>query len=190
MRSRFAPAFIAPLPVLFLLSPAPPAAPPDPAEARAIAATLQSTLQSELVGAMKTGGPAAAIEVCRDRAPAVASRISRESGWTVARTALRVRNPKNAPDPWEEKVLEEFAARAGAGEDFATMEKSEVVETGGTRVFRYMKAIRTGEACLACHGATTKPEVAAKLKALYPDDRATGFSAGDLRGAFTLSKTF
>ena len=188
MRRPFARASVGLLSLLVLLGAASPAAPPDPADARALVASFQSALQSELLGAMKKGGPASAIEVCRDRAPAVASGISRESGWTVARTALKVRNPKNAPDPWEKKVLEEFANRAALGEDVASMEKSEVVETGGTKVFRYMKAIRTGEACLACHGASMKPEVEAKLKALYPDDRATGFSAGDLRGAFTLTK--
>ena len=140
------------------------------------------------MAAMKEGGPARAIEVCRDRAPKVASEISGESGWTVARTALKVRNPKNAPDAWEKKVLEEFAARAAAGEDVATLERSEVVEAGGTRAFRFMKAIRTGEPCLACHGASIRPDLAAKVKALYPEDSATGFSAGGLRGAFTLSK--
>jgi hypothetical protein len=30
--------------------------------------------------------------------------------------------------------------------------------------------------------------VTAKLKALYPDDRATGYAVGDIRGAMTLSR--
>jgi hypothetical protein len=180
--------FVVPLAALSLVGATPPPAPPDAAEAKALVAKLQSTLQGELVGAMKEGGPAKAIEVCRDRAPKVASEISRESGWTVARTALKVRNPKNAPDAWEKKVLEEFASRAAAGEDVAALEKSEVVEAGGARTFRFMKAIRTGEPCLSCHGGSMKPELAAKVKALYPEDQATGFSAGDLRGAFTLAR--
>jgi hypothetical protein len=161
---------------------------PDVAEAKALVAKLQSTLQGELMEAMKEGGPAKAIEVCRDRAPKAAAEVSRDSGWTVARTALKVRNPGNAPDAWERKVLEEFAARAAKGEDVAALEKLEIVEVAGTRSFRFMKAIRTGEPCLACHGASMKPEVAAKVRALYPEDQATGFSAGDLRGAFTLAR--
>lgn len=185
MRRRF---LVIPLAALTILGAAPPAAAPDAAEAKALVAKLQWTLQGELMGAMREGGPAKAIEVCRDRAPKVASEISRESGWTVARTALKVRNPKNAPDAWEKKVLEEFSARAAAGEDMAALEKSEVVEAAGIKTFRFMKAIRTGEPCLACHGASMKPELAAKVKALYPEDQATGFAAGDLRGAFTLAK--
>jgi hypothetical protein len=31
------------------------------------------------------------------------------------------------------------------------------------------------------------PDVAAKLHDLYPQDRATGFSVGDLRGAFIIT---
>jgi hypothetical protein len=30
--------------------------------------------------------------------------------------------------------------------------------------------------------------VAAKLKTLYPDDKATGYQTGDVRGAFTISQ--
>ncbi len=33
-----------------------------------------------------------------------------------------------------------------------------------------------------------KEPVKAKLAELYPDDRATGYKEGDIRGAFTLSK--
>jgi hypothetical protein len=178
---------LVPLAALPLLGAAPALA-PDAAEAKVLIAKLQSTLQGELMIAMREGGPVKAIEVCRDRAPKVASDLSHESGWIVARTALKVRNVLNAPDAWEKKVLEEFAARAAAGEDVATLEKSGVVEAGGTKTFRFMKAIRTGEPCLACHGATMKPELEAKVKGLYPEDKATGFAAGDLRGAFTLQK--
>ncbi len=38
--------------------------------------------------------------------------------------------------------------------------------------------------CLRCHGASIGPEIAARLRRDYPNDRATGFSAGDFRGLF------
>ena len=39
--------------------------------------------------------------------------------------------------------------------------------------------------CLACHGAPEQipAEVAAILAERYPDDQATGYAVGDLRGA-------
>ena len=161
----------------------------DPAsEPRALSVRLQQLLQQELFAAMRDGGPLKAIEVCRSKAPVLAADLSKESGWKVGRTALRVRNPANAPDAWEKKTLEEFGARFAKGEDAATVETFEVVELAGRKSFRYMKAIRTAEPCLGCHGPALKPELATKVKELYPDDRATGFAAGELRGAFTLSR--
>ncbi|MBL6933600.1 MAG: DUF3365 domain-containing protein, partial [Rhodospirillales bacterium] len=50
-----------------------------------------------------------------------------------------------------------------------------------------MKAIPTDEKpCLACHGGNISEEVAAKLDDLYPQDKARGYNAGDIRGAFTI----
>ena len=51
-----------------------------------------------------------------------------------------------------------------------------------------MKAIPTGELCLVCHGTQIAPQVLEKLDALYPRDEARGFSAGDIRGAFTITQ--
>ena len=58
----------------------------------------------------------------------------------------------------------------------------------GRKTFRYMKAISTAALCLNCHGETLSPEVAVKIKELYPNDQAHGFKDGDLRGAFTVAK--
>ena len=49
-----------------------------------------------------------------------------------------------------------------------------------------MKAIGTQPVCTVCHGNGIAPEVAARLDALYPDDLARGFEAGDIRGAFSI----
>ncbi len=38
--------------------------------------------------------------------------------------------------------------------------------------------------CKQCHGARIKPDVKARLQALYPEDEATGFKKGELRGIF------
>jgi hypothetical protein len=42
---------------------------------------------------------------------------------------------------------------------------------------------------LNCHGGdNVKPPIIEKLAELYPDDMARGFSEGEMRGVFTLSK--
>ena len=63
----------------------------------------------------------------------------------------------------------------------------QVAEVVGNE-FRFMKAIPTGAVCLKCHGTDLSPAVTAKLTELYPDDKATGFKEGDLRGAFVVVK--
>lgn len=166
------------------------AADSDALKAQAVARikTFATTLGGELKGAIKVGGPVNAIGVCNKEAPAIAANLSTEDGWQVARTSLKVRNPSNAPDPWEAAVLKRFEARKAAGEDPARLAYAEIVEEDGDKVFRFMKAIPTKKICLDCHGANLAPDVAARLDALYPEDRARGFKIGDIRGAFTLRK--
>ena len=147
-----------------------------------------ATLKGELQAAMEAGGPSNAIDVCTDRAPAIAASVSEAQGMSIARTSLRYRNPDNSPDPWESKVLEEFEMRRAAGEDPMTMDFAETLETAEGPMFRYMKAIPTAELCLKCHGTDLDPKVSAQLDALYPDDRARGFNKGDIRGAFSVSQ--
>lgn len=158
------------------------------ADARAIVKGFFTTLKGELQAGMKSGGPVHAVEVCNVKAPAIAADASKISGWEVGRTSLKLRNPDNAPDPWERKVLEWFETLREEGQDPATMEYAEVRDTANGRVFRYMKAIPQGEVCMVCHGGeSVPPEVEAKIAQLYPEDEARGFAQGDIRGAFTLS---
>lgn len=162
---------------------------PNAAEAKAIVKQFAETLQGELKAAIQAGGPVNAIEVCQKRAPAIAQQLSQETGWSVGRTSLRPRNPAlNAPDPWEQQVLQRFDERQAAGEDVKPMAHAEVVEADSGKAFRFMKAIPTAEVCLACHGQDLTPDVIQALDAAYPEDRARGYSLGEVRGAFTLSK--
>lgn len=151
---------------------------------------LQGALVTELQAAMKAGGPVNAIEVCSKKAVEIAQNISSKHGWKVGRTSLKYRNPKNAPDAWETQVMQNFEKRKAAGEDPTKLEHFEVVSQDGKQAFRYMKAlpIPEGAPCLACHGEKLDPAVQTKLKELYPNDKATGYKTGDLRGAVTITQ--
>lgn len=147
-----------------------------------------AALLKELQGGIDQGGPTNALGVCKLAAPALAADASAQSGWRVARTSHKLRNPTSAPDAFEEKVLADFLARLEKGEKAVDLAYAAVVDTPDGKVFRMIKAIPTQELCLNCHGAELKPEVKAKLDELYPQDKATGFSVGQMRGVFTLSK--
>jgi cytochrome c551/c552 len=137
---------------------------------------------------MKKGGPTHAIDVCAEVAPSIAGNISQKSGWAVGRTALKVRNPRNAPSVRERAVLMQFQERHAEGESFAKMEDAAIIEDGGRRYLHYMKAIPTQEVCLACHGTQVEAPVQQAIAERYPADAATGFEKGELRGAFTFVK--
>jgi len=156
-------------------------------QSRIVIKAFMGELKHELKSALKAGGAIAGIEVCNKLAPSIADAQSQKTGWRVARTSLRSRNPDNAPDDWEVKVLKDFEARKAAGEDVKKMEYYALTSLKGKSVFRYMKAIPTAEKpCLACHGETINAGIAAKLDELYPNDQARDYRAGDIRGAFSI----
>lgn len=157
-------------------------------EAKAKIGELMKSLKKELQAAMKEGGPVKALDVCKTVAPQISASLSNEGGMSIGRTALKVRNPGNAPDDYERQVLEQFVADLEAGKDPKEVAHAEVVEADGGKVFRFMKAIPTGKLCLNCHGESLKEDVKAALEKLYPEDQATGFKEGELRGAFTVQK--
>jgi len=155
-------------------------------QAKAAIAAFAGALKTELTTAMQAGGPLAAIEVCNARAPSIAESVSQESGMQLSRVSLRNRNPDNAPNTWQAAVLKDFESRLAAGEALDSLTWQETSSVDGHREFRLMKAIPTGGLCLQCHGEAIAPPVAEKISALYPDDKATGFREGDIRGAFVV----
>jgi len=179
-------------------SPAPSGSPADPetpddadlAEARGLATDFMGQLKGALQRALEDEGAPGALGICREQAPSIAGELSERRGWAVGRTALRVRNPRNAPDIRERAVLLDFGRRHAAGEPFADMEHAAIHRTGGQRYLHYMKAIPIGGLCVTCHGTAEQiaPAVQSAIDGLYPTDAATGFAVGDLRGAFTFVK--
>lgn len=160
------------------------------ADARAVAAAMPPKLLAVLTEEINRNGPESAIAVCRDKAPQMARAASEQSGWQVRRVSLRQRNPKAVPDAWEQAALQDFDRRAAAGESPATLERHELVQEGGRAVYRYVRALPTQPLCLGCHGTSEQLSagVSARLRELYPDDRAVGYAAGQIRGAITLKK--
>jgi Protein of unknown function (DUF3365) len=154
-------------------------------QAMALANAFVALLKPQLKQALAQGGPASAIGVCADIAPGIADSLSDQSGWTVKRVSLKSRNASRAvPDSWEKNVLLEFDRRQAAGEAPADFRRGEIV--GGR--YRYMQAQVVEPVCLVCHGQGLAQEVTQTLQDYYPDDWATGYSLGEVRGAISLSK--
>jgi hypothetical protein len=154
-------------------------------QASGIVQQFASTLKPKLVNAIQTGGFEHAIEICATEAPLIADQLSADTGWQVKRVSLKPRNKSSATaDSFEQATLQQFEQRQAQGEPATTISFSEI--TGDT--FRFMKAQGVEGLCLSCHGQAIAPDVAKAINAHYPEDVATGYTLGQIRGAFSLQK--
>jgi len=138
--------------------------------------TLKARLQAEL-----PKGVEQAMAVCAGEAQAMGAKVAAEQQAKVGRSSLRLRNPKNEAPSWVRDWLEvqgERKAEGAAG--FARLDM-----THAGPVARVLKPIAVEAPCVLCHGApeSLAVEVKAVLAEKYPQDRATGYQVGDLRGA-------
>ena len=168
---------------------------PDVGSRKQAAAQTAMAFMKELGGALKRhlaeGDPVAAITVCKDIAPAIANRYSRENGWRVTRVGTRVRNPMiGTPDAWEQSVLAQFGEQIRRGDKPQDVSFSEVVAEPSGQYFRYMQAIGVAPVCLSCHGdvRAIPDAVRKRLQAQYPHDQAVGYQVGELRGAISIKQ--
>ena len=149
---------------------------------RVVVKEFQKRLGHELKSAMTSGGPVNAISVCKDQAQPIAEATSKKHNLVVRRVSLKPRNPADSPDIIDRQVLNDFAENFSTKE-MKPLEKQVNLDNGKAR---YYKSIAIKPLCLACHGETIHDEVKKKLNSLYPNDLATGYKPGDLRGAFVV----
>lgn len=140
-------------------------------------AELLKPFKMELQHALKTGmsqGPEHAIEVCRVKAPEIAAALSQQ-GIRMGRASHKLRNPGNEGPEWVQPILA----------DYLETEQWEPVEVALENGYiGYAEPIGIQPLCLTCHGETVAPGIAATIAEAYPEDQATGFENGDLRGVF------
>ncbi len=136
---------------------------------------LFQQLSGKLMGALGSGGPAEAISVCREAAPAIATQISTQHDLAIGRTGVRLRNPHNTGPHWTSELIQTKTDTP----QFVTL-------TSGHDAA--LLPIKLQSQCLMCHGnkAEIPSSVHEQLAGVYPDDQATGFAEGELRGWFWI----
>lgn len=136
---------------------------------------LAAALLDKLTRVIMSSGPETAIAVCRDEAPKLAEKIGQERQVRIGRTSFRLRNPQNLPPAWAAEWIESRAEEPR----FAKSDQGDLA---------ILAPIRLKRECLMCHGAADQlaPAVVERLSSLYPQDQATGFAEGDLRGWFWI----
>lgn len=167
------------------------------ARSQAAARMLKTELKAALTQSLQSQGAVAALGVCKNMAPAIAQKAATEHQLRIRRVSLKNRNPAASPDSYEAEVLARWLTELVKNQDaprptFAQAVLTEVSETDGQRtgsktVFRYLEPLYIEKGCLQCHGSQLQAEVQQSLKQLYPEDQATGYTEGDLRGAVSVS---
>jgi len=159
-------------------------------QARAAADALLQRLLGRLNQEYQQGGAERGAEVCSQVAQSLTREVAREQGVHIRRVSLKNRNPRNAPDAWERQILQRWERDLQAGKQIG--EVGEWRTQQGRRVYRSMRPIMLAmPLCLECHGdpQSLKPEVRRLIRQNYPNDKATGYKLGDLRGAFSITLT-
>ena len=146
----------------------------------------QRQLMESLHKAIEERGVVGAVVFCSDDAIPIIKELSDRYGVSIRRTSLRARNSTNSPNDEEVPILEAYQYNAeNSVENASNIQKIE-----GGDVLLYTKAILiSSEFCLACHGSETndiEKGVLSKIDSIYTDDKAKGFSVGDLRGMWSL----
>lgn len=155
-------------------------------QARQISAELTDNVRGLLLTELEKGGYDGAVRVCSEVAQNITQEFNRDTGHSVRRVSLGYRNTQDIPDAYESRMLKRFDRQNR--EKRLTGEYYEVVREQGRDYLRYLKPIAAGKMCLNCHGQPDQipPQVTAVLKEKYPNDRATGYREGDLRGAVSV----
>jgi hypothetical protein len=148
---------------------------------------LMGELKRNLGMALKEGGFPKAIEFCAQKASSLTQKVNNELVVVkVSRVSDKFRNPENRPDELDLKVINYFKEKLKEGK--LPPYKVEKVKLNGEKYFIYYKPIVVAPFCLNCHGEPSRmePQVLKVIKEKYPQDRALGYKAGQLRGVFKV----
>jgi len=149
----------------------------------AVTDSVQRVLLSNVQKAIKAGGPPTAVAFCNTMAMPLTDSLARAHNVDIRRTSLKYRNSSNAPSTHESRVLN----RLDFANDKGQLPPS-ILETINDTLHFY-RPILVAKPCLACHGepgTDISNETMAVLRDAYPNDLATGYKEGDLRGMWHL----
>ena len=157
---------------------------------RATSMEFMKSLKGILIKQIQTKGVLQAVSVCSDTAQVLTNNFGLQKGVFIRRVSLRNRNENNYPDDFEKMVLNKFELLKQNNELDDKTEHIETVKEGEYTYVRYLKPILIQAECLNCHGNLNDmmTDVKDLIMQKYPQDKAVGYSIGDLRGAVSVKK--
>ncbi|MDO4728216.1 MAG: DUF3365 domain-containing protein [Bacteroidota bacterium] len=150
-----------------------------------ISLETQKILLSNVSRQIQQNGVIAALDFCNTHALSLTNTLTTK-GIQVQRLTDKNRNPNNLiHDDLDRKAWEQLK------NNFSSDNTSETLVLEDEDKVYYYKSIPLGmPACLNCHGSKQNEisaEVQEVLRIKYPDDRATDYKLGELRGMWKLT---
>lgn len=143
----------------------------------------QKNLGSNLVKAINEGGTIHALEFCNIKAYPLTDSMATALKAHITRVTDQPRNPDNAATERQLTYIRSAKQTLASGNNI----NPEISVVNG-RVTGYYPII-TNQMCMQCHGnekGQIDENTLAKIKELYPNDLATGYEVGDLRGIWVV----
>ncbi len=152
-----------------------------------VSTTLLKTLGKNLKERMQSEGLLGAAKFCSVQAFPITDTVDAKYGKdiSVKRISLNERNPANAPQGSEKVIMD---ALHNLQDNNVVLPKF-LVERIDNSTVKYYKPLSINKGvCLKCHGDISKSSELSKfMKSNYPQDKATGYKMGDLRGAIVVT---
>jgi len=143
----------------------------------------KAVLGKNLIVAIKNKGAEEAVAFCNTRAFNIVDSAGVALNTKIRRVSDFPRNAGNIANSTELNYIHNGKKAIVNGEKIKPL----VQEIDGKMVGYY--PILTNDMCMQCHGNTTtqiQPETFDKIKDLYPNDKATGYSSNELRGIWVI----
>ena len=148
------------------------------ADFKKIAEETKKNLVTNLTQKISEKGAENALEFCNVNAIPLTKQLEDQHNVTIERVSDKNRNPDNAANETERKYIDFFK------EQLVLKQKLEAKFDNGV----FYAPITTNSMCLQCHGSEKdiKPETLAKIKSLYPYDKAIDYQENEMRGLMVI----
>lgn len=141
-------------------------------------------LSQALTTAIEEGGVEHAIQFCNVQALPITDSMAQLFHADVQRVSLKNRNPVNLADSIEAGFIYRLEQKMLNG-----IEVNDTLFVSSDGKMTFLAPILMAPACLKCHGTEGKEMTSQTLAAigqLYPQDKATGYQLGELRGLWRV----
>lgn len=152
---------------------------------RGIVQQMMGTLGGNLMKALSQNGVGYAAKFCNLKAYPLVDSLKKVNNADIRRATLKARNSRNLATAQEEEVIMQYAEQLKT----SGAQLKPVVKRVSADSVAFFAPIQTNDLCLRCHG-NIGDDVDAKdyelIKSLYPNDKAVGYKAGELRGVWSM----